>query len=285
MSTPPGSRGRTRSRPSWPAPRSTSTDGGRHGAAAGRDVDRPPGVGTGDPRRARRQRRWPVGPGGRPDGRPRAPGARHGAPLPADRRHAGGHRPQRADRPRDADDAGLRRGDLPPPGGPRDAARRTSRTRSRGRPSRRPGTSGRSSSSRSWTGSPPSCRSRSSTTRRWAPSGSARSSTDRSRSRPTATCWSAPSAVFGYWVAWRDGRAVAGRRCRTCAERVDDRGRRRRLRDGYLGDGRRALRRLRDARVHEREGQRELPPALPDHVPQRGARPPGRCSPRRSTTG
>ena len=42
------------------------------------------------------------------------------------------------------------------------------------------------------------------------------------------------------------------------------------------GDGRRPLRRLRDAGVHQRQGPGELPAAVPDHVPQRGAarRPP-----------
>ena len=48
-------------------------------------------------------------------------------------------------------------------------------------------------------------------------------------------------------------------------------------RDGYLGDGRRPLRRLRDARLHERQGPGELPAPLPDHLPERGAaRPRGR---------
>ena len=45
----------------------------------------------------------------------------------------------------------------------------------------------------------------------------------------------------------------------------------RRLRHGYLGDGCRPLRRLRQPRLHEREGPGELPPPLPDHVPERGA--------------
>ena len=37
------------------------------------------------------------------------------------------------------------------------------------------------------------------------------------------------------------------------------------------GDGRRPLRRLGDARLHQRQGARELLPAVPHHVPQRGA--------------
>ena len=60
----------------------------------------------------------------------------------------------------------------------------------------------------------------------------------------------------------------------------------RRLRHGYLGDGRRPLRRLGDARLHERQGAGELPPPVPDHVPERGAAGrAGRCRRRRSTTG
>ena len=52
---------------------------------------------------------------------------------------------------------------------------------------------------------------------------------------------------------------------------LDDRRRPRRLRHGYLGDGRRPLRRLGDARLHERQGPGELPAPVPDHVPERGA--------------
>ena len=68
-----------------------------------------------------------------------------------------------------------------------------------------------------------------------------------------------------------DGRAVAGRRRGARAGDLDDRRRSRRLRDGYLGDGRRPLRRLRHAGLHERQGPGELPPPLPDHLPERGA--------------
>ena len=74
-----------------------------------------------DPRRACRQRRRAVGARGRPDGRAGAAGPRHAAPVPADRGHARGRGARRADRPRDADDARLRRRDLPPPGGRRHA--------------------------------------------------------------------------------------------------------------------------------------------------------------------
>ena len=53
----------------------------------------------------------------------RAAGPRDGAPLPPDRGHARGRRARREDRPRDADGARLRRRDLHPPGGRRDAPR------------------------------------------------------------------------------------------------------------------------------------------------------------------
>ena len=76
----------------------------------------------------------------------------------------------------------------------------------------------------------------------------------------------------GYWVACgvmaglSQGGGVGPR-----PRDLDDRRRPRRFRDGYLGDGRRPLRRLRDARLHEREGPGELPAPVPDHVPERGA--------------
>ena len=69
----------------------------------------------------------------------------------------------------------------------------------------------------------------------------------------------------------RDGRAVAGWRRGPRPRDVDDRRRPRRFRDGYLGDGRGPLRRLRDARLHERQGPGELPAPIPDHLPERGA--------------
>ncbi len=69
----------------------------------------------------------------------------------------------------------------------------------------------------------------------------------------------------------RDGRAVPGRRCRPRPGDLDDRRRPRRQRHGYLGDGRRPLRRLRDARLHQRQGPGELSTPVPDHLPERGA--------------
>ena len=75
-----------------------------------------------DPHRAHRQRRRPVGPRGRPDDRPRAAGARHGAHVPRHRGHARGRRATTpTHRPRAADGPRLRRRDLHPPGGRRDA--------------------------------------------------------------------------------------------------------------------------------------------------------------------
>ena len=74
------------------------------------------------------------------------------------------------------------------------------------------------------------------------------------------------------------GRAVPGRRRRAGPGDLDDRRRPRRLRDGYLGDGRRPLRRLRDARLHERQGPGELPAAgSGSRSRTRSCPTPGRC--------
>ena len=198
-------RGPRRSDRRHPGLREVRPDGRRGGppahaghgpvAASGRDLGRPDRGRRPDPRRARRQRRGPVGARGRPDGGSRAPGPRHGAPVRPHRRRAGDQGVQRVDRQRAADDDRLRRRDLRPPGRRRDAPGHVRA----GRQAvvarwRRPGTSGRSSSSRTWTGSRPRCRSPRSTSRRWRRSGSSRSSTARSRSRRTAIRWSARSA-------------------------------------------------------------------------------------------
>ena len=68
----------------------------------------------------------------------------------------------------------------------------------------------------------------------------------------------------------RDGGTVAGWRRGSGPRDLDDRGRPGRFRDGYLGDGCRALWRLRHACLHQREGPGELPPPVPHHVPERG---------------
>ena len=194
--------------------------------------------------------------------------------VPADRGHARGRGPRREDRP-----ARCRWRSTSPARSTsaRKAARcssaRTSRHACRGRRARRRGTSGRSCSSPTSTGSRLSCPSRSSTTRRWARSASARSSTARSRSRPTAIRWSGPiRGLRGYWVACGvmaglsqgGGVGLALATWMTAGDHGD-------FGHGYLGDGRRPLRRLRDARLHERQGPGELPAAIPDHLPERGA--------------
>ena len=65
-----------------------------------------------------------------------------------------------------------------------------------------------------------------------------------------------------------DGRTVPGRRGRPGPGHMDDR---RRPRPRHLGHGRGPLRRLRHPRLHQRQGPGELQPAVPHHLPQRGA--------------
>ena len=91
----------------------------------------------------------------------------------------------------------------------------------------------------------------------------------RARRQPARRSRARPARLLGRLR--RHGGPVAGRRRRPGARHVDDERRCRRLRDGYLGDGRRPIRRLREPRLHEREGPGELPAPLPDHVPERGA--------------
>ena len=247
--------------------------GRRAVAARRRHVGRPDRERRPDPRRARRQRRRAVGARGRPDGRAGAAGPRHAAPVPADRGHARGRGARRADRPRDADDARLRRRDLPPPGGRRHAdgdvragrhavvaegdavGLRLAAAQAGPRPdhARAPG--------------------------RLPPlPGDGHDRHQAGRQRPVHVLAGRqpagrpdPRAAQLLGRLRRDGRAVAGRRRRPRAGGLDDRRRPRRLGDGYLGDGRRPLRRLRDAGLHERQGPGELPATLPDHVPERGA--------------
>ena len=131
------------------------------------------------------------------------PGAGHGAHVPRHRGHGGGRRAQRRDRPRDADGARLRRRDLHPPGGPRDAdghlrAGVRAVVAARGAVELRHGAARRPTS----TASPRRWRSRSSTTRRWRRRASSGSSTARSRSHPTATRSSARSAASAT-AGWR----------------------------------------------------------------------------------
>ena len=65
----------------------------------------------------------------------------------------------------------------------------------------------------------------------------------------------------------RHGRPLARRRRGLVARQLDGG---RRSGRGHLRDGRRSVRRLRNAGVHQRQGARELLASFPDHVPQRG---------------
>ena len=98
----------------------------------------------------------------------------------------------------------------------------------------------------------------------------ARSSTAPSPSRPTATRWSARSAAcrISGWPAasWPASARAAASGLALSHWMVDgDPGR------GRLGHGRRALRRLGHARLHQRQGARELLAPLPHPLPERGA--------------
>ena len=240
---------------------------------ARRHLGRPPRERRPDPRRARRQRRRSVGPRGRPVRRDRAAGPRDGASLPADRRHARGRRVQRPDRPRDADGPRLRRRDLHPPGrrgdAPRDVRAELPAVVAAGdavglrvaapQAGPRPDHAG---AQRRLQALPGDGHDRDPPRRQ-------RAVHVRARREPARRAGPRAARLLGRLR--RDGRAEPGRRRRARSGGVDDRGRRRRLGDGYLGDGRRPLRRLRDARLHERQGPGELPAAVPDHVPERGA--------------
>ena len=98
---------------------------------------------------------------------------------------------------------------------------------------------------------------------------SSRSSTGPSPSRRTAIRWSgrcaacrASGSACGVMAGFQPGR-----RRRAGAVQLDDRGRSRRR---HLGHGCRALRRLGDDGLHQRQGARELFAALFDPLPQRG---------------
>ena len=223
-----------------------------------------------DPRRAHRQRRRPVGPRGRADDRPRATRARDGAHVPRHRRDARGRCVQRRHRPRDADGARLRRRDLHPPGAGRDAARhlraglravvavggavelRHGAAAARPRPPR------------------PLAGDR---LQALPGDGDGADQADRQRPvhvRPRRQPARRPDPRAAQLLGRvrRDGRAVTGRRRRPRARQLDDD---RRPAARRVGDGRRPFRRLGDARLHQRQGARELQPAVPHHVPQRGA--------------
>ena len=104
-------------------------------AGAGRHLERHHRAGHGAGRACRQLRR-PVGARGRPHGRRRAAGARHGAHVSADRADAGGRSLQQGDRPRDDRRARLQG---------RDLHRARSATASCSAPTRRPASRGRRS--------------------------------------------------------------------------------------------------------------------------------------------
>ena len=89
---------------------------------AGRHLERHHRAGHGEGRACRQLRR-PVGARGRPHGRRRTAGARHGAHVPPDRADAGGRGLQQGDRPRDDRRARLQGRDLHAPGAQRHPAR------------------------------------------------------------------------------------------------------------------------------------------------------------------
>ena len=222
-----------------------------------------------DPRRAHRQRRRAVGARGRADDRPRAAGARDGAHVPRHRGHGRGRRAQRGDRPRDADGARLRRGDLHPPGGRRDAHGHVrAGVRAVAAADRavdvRHGAAG--------AGPRPHRPVAGDRLQALPGDGDRRHQADhqralhvRSRRQPAGRADPRDPQLLG--GVRRHGRVVAGRRRRPGAGQLDDDGR---PAAGHLGDGRRPLRRLGQPRLHQRQGARELQPALPHHVPQRG---------------
>ena len=114
---------------------------------------------------------------------------------------------------------------------------------------------------------------------------SRRRSTARSPSRRTAIRWSARCAGLpNFWVAcavmagFSQGGGIGLVLSRWMAE--GDPGRRR------AGHGRGALRRFRDAEIHQPQGARELPPPLPPGLPERGTAGSAAVpAHRRSTTG
>ena len=180
---------------------------------------------------------------------------------------------RREDRPRDADGARLRRRDLHPPGGRRDAARHV-RAGVRAVVAARDAVGLRVAAAQA--GPRPDHARAVGRVQALPGDGHDRHQAGRQRAvhvlaRRQPARRAGPRAARLLGRLRRDGRAVAGRRRRAGAGDLDDRRRPRRQRHGYLGDGRRPLRRLRDARLHERQGPGELPAPLPDHVPERGA--------------
>ncbi len=252
--------------------------GHRPAAAARRHLGRHHGKGQ-RPGRARRECRRPLGARGGPHGGPGAPGPRHGAPLPDHRGHARTRRAEGTDplhrfRGRDLHAPGAGRhadGDLraerqtlvaardPVGFRPEPAARRPRphlrepRSRVRAFPGDRQGR---------------------------VEEGGQRPVHLLARRQPADRAGPGAQELLG--GLRRDGGVQPGRRRRTDARQLDGR-RRPGLR--RLGHGRVALRRLDHHGLYQRQGARELWPALPHPFPQRGTR--GRapaCARRRSTT-
>ena len=274
-STRPASPAPTSSPPSWPAPRSTST---RRSSASRSDrtARGTSGVESGDAIHAEHV----VNAGGlwaREVGRMvghRAAGARDGAPLPAHRGHARGRRARREDRPRDADGARLRAARST---SARRAARCCSGTYEQAcvpwSPRETPWDFGSQLLKPDLDRITPELQVAFKHYPAMAhdrhPAGRQRAVHVLTRRQSAGRADPRPARLLGRLRG--DGRAVAGRRRRARARHLDDRRRPRRFGHGYLGHGRRPLRRLRDARLHERQGPGELPAPVPDHVPQRGA--------------
>ena len=237
-------------------------------AGCGRHLERHHRTGNGEGRACRQLRR-PVGARGRPHGRRRAAGARHGAHVSADRADAGGGGLQQGDRPRDDRRARFQGRDLHPPGAQRHPARhlreglqavvagqhavgfRPRAAAARPRPHRAvaggrlqafPGhREGRHQAGRQ------------------------RPLHLRAGRQPAGRPGAGPHQFLG--GLRRHGRLQPGRRRRAGAVQLDGQ-RRSGLR--RLGHGRRPLGRMGVAALHQRQGARELFAPLLDPLPQRG---------------
>ena len=194
---------------------------------------------------------------------------------------ARGRRVRRPDRPRDADGARLRRRDLHPPGGRGDAP---GHVRAGLRALVAEGDAVGLRVAAPEAGPRPhharAARSPSSTTRRWATIGIKTVVNGPFTFSPDGNPLVGPiRGLRGYWVACgvmaglSQGGGVGPR-----AGDLDDRRRPRRQRHGYLGHGRRPLRRLRHARATRTpRSRRTTAAASGSPSPTRSCPPPGRC--------
>ncbi len=218
--------------------------------------------------RDRGQRRRAVGARGRPPGRAGAAGARDGAPLPGDRGPARGGRA----RPRSCPTRSTSR--------PRSTPARKARACCSA-PTRRPACPGRRATTpdrlrpRAAAAGPRPDRAQPRARLR-ALSGARARRHQAGDQRPVhlrAGRQSAGRAGAGAAQLLlrlrRDGGLLAGRRRRPHARQLDRRGRSRAWTCSRWTSA--ALRRFRHARLHQRQGARELQPAVLDHLPERGA--------------